>query len=75
MAPTSPSRLRQGWIIAFVLGAMMINYPFLHICNRPDFLRGFPLLFLYLFVGWAASIAVVALYACALGRAPRDDEG
>lgn len=66
-------RLRQLWLVAFVLGASMINYPFLHIFNRGSFLGGYPVLFLYFVVGWAASIAVIALYARALRRLPPDN--
>lgn len=68
------SRLRQWWWIVFVLGALMINYPFLHIFNRPTFLWGAPLLFLYFILGWAGSVAVIALYAWALRRAPPEEE-
>jgi hypothetical protein len=68
------SRLRQLWLVAFVVGALMINYPFLHIFNRVSFLGGYPLLFLYFVVGWSASIAVIALYARALARLPPDGQ-
>jgi hypothetical protein len=74
MKSPTRSRLRQWWLIAFVLGASMINYPFLHIFNRPALLGGFPLLFLYFIVGWAASIGVIGLYARALKRLPPDEE-
>ncbi len=69
------SHLRQWWWIAFVLGAFMINYPFLQIFNRPAQVFGFPLLFLYFILGWAASIAAIAFYAWALVHAPPDDDG
>jgi uncharacterized membrane protein len=69
----SRSKLRQWWWIAFVLGTLMINYPFLHIFNRRTSLFGLPLLFLYFLVGWATSIAVIALYVWALRRAPPED--
>lgn len=69
------SRLRQLWLIAFVFGASMINYPFLQIFNRRLFVCGVPLLFLYFSLGWAASIGVIALYARALKRAHPGDEG
>lgn len=65
-------RLRQLWVVAFVVGALMINYPFLHIFNWPSFLGGFPLLYLYFVVGWSASIAVIALYSRVLKRLPPD---
>ena len=66
------ARLRQLWFVAFAVGAMMINYPLLHIFNQPAFVGGYPLLFLYFVVGWAASIAVIALYAWALRHLPSD---
>ncbi len=67
------ARLRQWWWIAFVLGALMINYPFLQIFNRDVFLFGYPLLVLYFFGGWAVSIAAIALYAWALTHTPPGD--
>ncbi|GAB4269012.1 MAG: hypothetical protein Kow0092_22930 [Deferrisomatales bacterium] len=70
----SQLKLHQWWCIGFVLGALMINYPFLHIFNRKAFLGGLPLLFLYFFVGWAASIAVIGLYVWALRRTEPDGE-
>jgi len=69
----SASKLRQGWWIAFVLGALMINYPFLQIFNRETTLFGIPLLFLYFLVGWSASIGVIGLYVWALRRAPPEE--
>ncbi len=74
MGGWSRGKLRQWWWIAFVLGALMINYPFLQIFNRPAQILGFPLLVLYFFLGWAASIAVIGLYVWALGRAPPEEE-
>jgi hypothetical protein len=68
------ARLRQLWFIAFVLGASLINYPFLQIFNRQVFLGRFPLLFLYFVVGWAASIGVIVLYARALKGLPPEEE-
>jgi hypothetical protein len=62
------AKLRQWWLIALVVGVSMINYPFLQIFNRPVFIGGFTLLSLYFVVGWALSIAVIALYAWVLGR-------
>lgn len=74
MGGWSRSKLRQWWWIAFVLGALMINYPFLQIFNRETTLFGIPLLFLYFILGWAASVAVIGLYVWALRRAPPEDE-
>jgi hypothetical protein len=43
----------------------MMNFPFLHIFNKPVLLFGIPLLFLYLTVGWIASIIVIYLFMIA----------
>ncbi|MBI5446481.1 MAG: hypothetical protein HY900_35360 [Deltaproteobacteria bacterium] len=71
---TDRAKLRQWWLIGLVLGALMINFPFLQIFNRQVSLGGFPLLFLYLTLGWGAAIAVIALYAGILGRLPPDED-
>lgn len=55
-------QLRESWIIFFILGNVMINFPFLKIFNQPINIMGFPLLFLYFTVGWAASIGVIYLF-------------
>jgi len=58
-------RFRESWIILFILGIIMMNFPFLHIFNKPDLIFGLPLMFLYLFIGWAVSIFIVYLYTLA----------
>ncbi len=55
-------RFRESWIIFFILGAIMMNYPFISIFNKPDRLLGIPLLYLYLQVGWVVSIFVIWLF-------------
>ena len=55
-------RLRESWIIFFVLGVIMMNYPFISIFNKPVRLLEIPLLYLYLQVGWAISIFVIWLF-------------
>ncbi|MGB4599366.1 MAG: hypothetical protein WBI04_05245 [Trichlorobacter sp.] len=55
-------QLRESWIIFFIMGNVMINFPFLKIFNQPISILGFPLLFLYFTVGWAASIGVIYLF-------------
>ena len=67
-------KLRQWWWIAFALGLLMINYPFLQIFNTSAFVFGLPLLFLYFFVGWAVSIGVIVVYAVALRMAPPEEQ-
>lgn len=55
-------QLRESWIIFFILGNVMINFPFLKIFNQPISIMGYPLLFLYFTVGWAISIGVTYLF-------------
>lgn len=55
-------QLRESWIIFFILGIIMMTFPFLHIFNKPTTLFGFPLMFLYLMIGWAVSIFVIYLF-------------
>ena len=55
-------RFRESWIIFFVLGAIMMNYPFISIFNKPTRLFDIPMLYLYLQVGWVISIFVIWLF-------------
>jgi len=54
-------QLREAWVIFFVLGNVMINFPFLRIFNQPISVIGYPVLFIYFTLGWAISIFVVYL--------------
>ena len=58
-------RFRESWVILFIMGIIMMNFPFLQIFNKPDLIFGLPLMFLYLLVGWAISIAIVYLFTLA----------
>ena len=58
-------QLRESWIIFFILGVIMMNFPFLHIFNRAVLLFGVPLMFLYLMIGWFVSIVVIYLFMMA----------
>mgnify|MGYP000300511734 CR=1 FL=1 len=59
--------LRDAWVIWFVLGVVMINYPFLHIFNKNVLVFGIPLTILYFFVGWPISIFIIYLFSIYLG--------
>jgi hypothetical protein len=61
-------QLRESWVIFFILGIIMMNFPFLHIFNKSDTVFGFPLLYLYLVIGWAISIFVIYLFVMAIGQ-------
>jgi len=60
--------LRDAWVIWFLLGIVMINYPFLHIFNKNLQVFGIPLTILYFFIGWPISIFVIYLFSVYLGH-------
>ena len=60
--------LRDAWVIWFILGVVMINYPFLHIFNKNVLVFGIPLTILYFFLGWPISIFVIYLFSIYLGH-------
>ncbi len=62
MSPRT-SQLKEVWILLFLLGVTMLNYPFLHIFNKNVLVLGFPLLFLYFMLGWPISIAIVYYFS------------
>lgn len=64
MSPETPpsSQVKAAWVIFFILGIVMLNFPFIHIFNRSTTFFGVPLLVLYFFIGWPASIFVVYLF-------------
>jgi hypothetical protein len=58
--------LNESWVIFFILGLIMMNYPFIHLFNATSLLFGMPLLFVYLYYGWAISIFVIYLFVKAV---------
>lgn len=54
--------LRESWVIFFILGIIMMNYPFLHIFNKNIMVHKVPLLLIYIIGGWAVSIMVIYLF-------------
>lgn len=71
--------LQESWVIFFVLGNVMLNFPFLKIFNQPTTLLGFPLMYLYFTIGWAISIGVIYLFVSSVEseatEQPQDDQG
>ena len=59
----NPVKLKESWILCFILGIVMLNYPFLHIFNKTASYFGIPVLILYFFIGWPISIAVISLFS------------
>jgi len=60
--------LKESWIIFFILGIIMLNYPFLHIFNKNVVVMRLPLLFLYFIGGWGISILVIYLFTRSINR-------
>jgi predicted membrane protein len=56
-------KFRESWILCFVLGMVMLNYPFLHIFNKTTTFFGIPALILYFFIGWPISIGVIYFFS------------
>ncbi|HBG07321.1 MAG: hypothetical protein A2075_15310 [Geobacteraceae bacterium GWC2_58_44] len=56
-------KLKDSWAICFVLGLIMMNYPFVSIFNKPALPFGIPLLYLYLLLGWLFSIFIIYLFS------------
>jgi hypothetical protein len=78
--PSNPERLLEAWIVFFLLGVVMINFPFIHIFNKATTVLGIPELVLYLLVGWPISILVVYFFSRHMGTGPdglgnEDDKG
>ncbi|MGK2906149.1 MAG: hypothetical protein ACSLFH_07380 [Desulfuromonadales bacterium] len=72
--------LRDAWVIWFILGVVMLNYPFLHIFNKDVLFFGIPLTILYFYIGWPVSIFIIYLFSIYLVRstpernAPKDKQ-
>ena len=65
--------LTDAWVIWFLLGVVMLNYPFLHIFNKNVLVFGIPLTLLYFFIGWPISIFVIYLFSIYLGQDSAQD--
>lgn len=79
MKEHNPIQIREAWVLCFLLGIIMLNFPFIHIFNKEMTFLGIPLLFLYLLVGWPTSILVIYLFCRTLGdehnRGDRNESG
>lgn len=73
--PPTTSHLREAWVLFFLLGAVMLNYPFLQVFNKTSTVLGIPLLVLYFLLGWPASIAVIYLFSRRLNNEPQTSNG
>ena len=64
------SELNRSDIVALVLmlGVLLFNYPVLALFNVSGAIFGIPVLYAYIFVAWAALIALMAFVAESRGR-------
>ena len=53
----------QRFVALCMLGVLLFNYPILALFNVPGTLFGVPVLYAYIFIAWAALIALMALVA------------
>ncbi len=62
--------IHQRLVVFFALGVLLLTFPFLAVFNRPVWVGGIPLLYVYLFAVWLLGIAALAL----LSRVRWDDQ-
>jgi hypothetical protein len=51
----------QRLLALFVIGTLLLNFPVLALFSSDGMVWGIPLLYVYLFCGWAILIALMAL--------------
>jgi len=73
--PQQSSHFKEAWVIFFILGIIVLNFPFIHIFNKDTTVLGFPLLILYFFIGWLTSILVIYLFTRRIGNISKDQSG
>ena len=59
----NPESKGQRFVALCMLGLLLFNYPILMLFNVPGALFGVPVLYAYLFIAWAALIALMAFLA------------
>jgi hypothetical protein len=59
----SDEKKEQRFVALCMLGMLLFNFPILALFNVPATLLGVPVLYAYLFIAWAALIALMALVA------------
>ena len=57
----------QRFVALAMLGTLLFNYPVLALFNVSGTLAGVPVLYAYIFIAWAALIALMAFVADAAG--------
>lgn len=73
MSKLQNNSVKEAWILCLILGMIMINFPFIHIFNNERLMFGIPILVLYFFIGWPASILVTWYFVLKIDNAEPDD--
>ena len=60
---SNPESKGPRFVALCMLGMLLFNYPILMLFNVPGALFGVPVLYAYLFIAWAALIALMAYLA------------
>ncbi|MEM9558607.1 MAG: hypothetical protein AAGC60_30420 [Acidobacteriota bacterium] len=55
-------------VLLFLVGCLLFGYPLMELFSGSGTLAGIPVFYVYLFVAWAAFIAVLAWLASGRGR-------
>jgi len=58
--------LKETWVVFFILGLIMMNFPFIRIFFSTKRIFGIPILFHYLTWGWLISIGLIYLFVKAI---------
>ena len=58
---TPKARKNKRLVCLFLLGCVLFNYPLLSLFNLKTMIFGVPLLFFYVFTGWAVLILLAAM--------------
>ena len=51
----------QKLLALFFVGCLLFNYPLLHLFSSGGLVLGIPILYIYIFVSWAALIGLTAV--------------
>jgi len=60
---SNPESKGQRFVALCMLGALLFNFPVLALFNIPATLLGVPVLYAYIFIAWAALIALMGIVA------------
>lgn len=69
------NRTQEQLIALFVLGALLLLPPLIVVFSSPVRILGIPVLYLYLFVAWAALIGMTAAIVRRIDKVPSGGDG